>query len=151
MSPQILWARSSVLTWTSAGGCTVTLRIPDLMAGVKQAGRSFLPPCCGTRDVSLSSDWDRVKHQRGLLVNVCMDCVSYQHTALAEDSCSKHLANSNSALLHQSCPALYRGPAVSPGAFMQRVSLGLCDFYSIFQCQGHFGRVIHLVLYWLVT
>lgn len=95
--------------------------------------------------------WDRVKHQRILFTNGCTDFVSYQDTALAEYSCSNHLDNPDSVLLYKSCPTSYRGPAMSSDAPMKYVSPGLRDLYRILPFQGHFGKVIYLVLYWLVT
>lgn len=84
-------------------------------------------------------------------MNGCTDVVCYQDTALAEYSCSNHLGNPKSVLLYKLCPTSYRGSAMSSDASMKYVSAGLHDLYRILQFQGHFGQMIYLVLYWLVT
>lgn len=84
-------------------------------------------------------------------MNGCTDFYSYQDTALAEYSYSNHLDNPNSVLLYKTRLASYRASAVSSDASMKYVSPGLHDLYKILQFQGHFGRVIHVVLYRLVT
>lgn len=79
-------------------------------------------------------------------MNGCTGFFSYQDTALPEYSYSNHLNHPNSVLLYKTCPASYRGSAMSSDASMKYVSPGLHDLYKILQFRGHFGRVIHVVL-----